>query len=163
MTLFSDDLTNLRDDMIAFIEGHGMKRFPGTVEYEFVPSVLWKSDKNPDSWKDFVELAKASGAPFLTMEATRLQREEIDDLIERLSSSEFGGSEEIDVDEARWLRTYIGKTGFVQLGFAHQGIMMIFEATTEWYMRYQHLVEAFEEMGIPIDMDIDEPGPDGEV
>ena len=41
--------------------------------------------------------------------------------------------------------------------------MMIFEATTEWYMRYQHLVEAFEEMGIPIDMDIDEPGPDGEV
>ena len=153
-----DDLSTMRDDMIAFIEGHGMKRFPGVVEYEFVPSVVWKIDGNPESWKDFVELAKAAGAPFITMEAWRLQREELDDLIERLSSAEFGGPEDVDVDEARWLRTYVGKTGFVQLGFAHQGVMMIFEMGTEWYERWQHLTEIFEEFGIAID----EPGTEGE-
>jgi len=50
------------------------------------------------------------------------------------------------------LRTYIGKTGFVQLGFGHQGVMMIYEASTEWYEHYQHLMELTEDFGgIPID------------
>ncbi len=162
MTKFSDDLTILRDDMIAFIEGHGMRRFPGAVDYEFVPTVLWKSGDNPESWKDFVELAKAAGTSFVTMEFVRLQRDELDDLIDRLSSAEFGGPEDdVDLEDVRWLRTYVGKTGFVQLGFAHQGVMMVFEAATEWYQRYQHFIEMFEEMGVPIDdMDTGEPGPD---
>ncbi len=61
-----DDLTNLKDDMTAFIEGHGMLRFHAYVGEE-VPSVMWDSSDNPESWKDFVELAKHAGATFLTM------------------------------------------------------------------------------------------------
>src|SRR5207245_11626212 len=64
-----DDLTGVKDDMIAFVEGHGMRRFHGYVEFEEVQSVMWESNDNPDAWKDFVELAKAAGAPFLTMHA----------------------------------------------------------------------------------------------
>ena len=60
----TDDLHGLKDDMTAFIEGHGMRRFPAYVGDE-IASVLWKDAENPDAWKDFVELAKASGAPFL--------------------------------------------------------------------------------------------------
>ncbi|HKS77199.1 MAG TPA: hypothetical protein VJQ82_28580 [Terriglobales bacterium] len=152
-----DDLSGLKDDMVAFIEGHGMRRFHGYVDYEEVQSVLWKSDDVPDGWKDFVELAKAAGAPFLTMDSWSLQREELDELIERLAHAEFTNDE--DLEDARWLRTYAGKTGFVQLGFAHQGIMMVYEASTEWYDRYQRLVEFTEDFGgIPID----EPDQDDE-
>ena|SRR5579863_3224068 len=158
MTTLPDDLSHLRDDMVAFIEGHGLRRFPGSVEYELVPSVLWKPGNNPDGWKDFVELAKASGAPFITMDDWRLQREEFEEMLERLASSEFAGDDAMD--DARWLRTYLGKTGFVQLGFAHQGVMMVYEAATEWYERYQHLIEMFDEFGgIPMD----ESGPDSEI
>jgi hypothetical protein len=145
-----DDLTSLKDDMIAFIEGHGMRRFPGLVDYEQVQSVTWKSVDNPDSWKDFVELAKASGVPFLTMDSWRLEREELDAMIERLSTAEFSSDE--DVEDARWLRTYIGKTGFVQLGFAQQGVMMVFEASTLWYDRYQNILEMADDFaGFSID------------
>jgi len=152
-----DDLAGLKDDMIAFIEGHGMRRFPGYVDYEDVPSVLWKSGDNPDGWKDFVELAKAAGAPFLTMDSWRLRREELDEMLQRLSQAEFTNDE--DVEDARWLRTYVGKTGFVQLGFSQQGVMMVYEASTAWYDRYQRLIELSEDFGgIPID----EPGPDEE-
>ena len=28
-----DDLSGLKDDMVAFIEGHGMRRFPGYIDY----------------------------------------------------------------------------------------------------------------------------------
>jgi len=145
-----DDLAALKDDMVAFIEGHGLRRFPGFVDFEEVPSVSWKVEDNPDGWKDFVELAKAAGAPFLVMDSWRLDRPELDLLIERLGGTEF--SREDDLEDARWLRTYVGKTGFVQLGFAYQGVMMVYEATTEWYERYQGILEIAEDFGgIPID------------
>ena len=51
-----DDLTGLKDDMTAFIEGHGLHRFKGYVAEE-VASVSWDARGNPDAWKDFVELA----------------------------------------------------------------------------------------------------------
>ena len=144
------DLATLKDDMVAFVEGHGMRRFPGYIDYEEVQTVIWKSEDNPDSWKDFVELAKAAGAPFLTMDSWVLRREELDQMLERLGSAEFTNDE--DLEEARWLRTYVGKTGFVQLGFAFQGVMMVYEISTDWYDHYQHLTELSEDFGgIPID------------
>jgi hypothetical protein len=145
-----DDLTSLKDDMIAFIEGHGMRRFPGFVDFEEVPCVMWKSEDNPDSWKDFVELAKTTGTPFLVMEAWRLDRDELDLLLERVRDTEFRSEE--DLEDARWLGTYVGKTGFVQLGFAYHGIMMVHETSTAWYDRYQSILEMAEDFGgIPID------------
>ena len=150
MSPLPDDLAGLKDDMVAFIEGHGMRRFPGFVDYEDVQSVTWKSEDNPDGWKDFVELAKAAGAPFLIMDSWRLEREELDAMIQRLSNAEFTSDE--DIEEARWLRTYAGKTGFVQLGFAHQGVMMVYEASTPWYQRYQGILEMADDFsGLPID------------
>jgi hypothetical protein len=128
--------------MTAFIEGHGMRRFPGYVGDE-VASVLWKDDDNPDAWKDFVELAKAAGAPFLTMDQMVLTNEELEFLIDRLKN----GSYSDELDDARWLRTYIGKTGFVQLGFAYQGNIFLYEASTEWYDRYQRVMDTAEAMG----------------
>ena len=156
MSPFPDDLAGLKDDMIAFIEGHGMARFPGFVDYEEVQCVSWKENGNPEGWKDFVELAKTAGAKFLTMESWKLERDELDGMIERLSNAQFSTDEEIE--EARWLRTYVGKTGFVQLGFAHQGVMMVYEASTAWYERYQGILEMADDFtGLSLDPPDDEP------
>ncbi len=149
-----DDLTSVRDDMTAFIEGQGMKRFHGYVG-EDVQTVVWDANGNPDAWKDFVELAKFSGASFLTMSEVTLDREDLDYLIERLRTANFPDDE--DIEEARWLRNYIGKTGFIQLGWPHQGIMFLYEVSTEWYERYQHLLDLVEDFGT---LAIDETDPD---
>jgi hypothetical protein len=152
-----EDLTILKDDMIAFIEGHGMRRFHGYVDYDEVQCVMWETGNNPDGWKDFVELAKSAGAPFLTMHSWKLEREELDELVERLSHSEFSDGD--DVEDARWLRTHVGKVGFLQLGWAYQGSMFLCESSTDWYDRYQRLLEVSEDFGgIPID----EPDQDDE-
>lgn len=145
MTAIPENLASLKDDMIAFIEGHGLRRFHGYVDPEEVPCVKWTTEENPDGWKDFVELAKAAGAPFLTMDSWELKREELDELIGRLEKAEFPDDE--DIEEARWLRTYAGKTGFVQLGFGYQGSMMLYETATEWYDRFQHLIEFSDDFG----------------
>jgi len=152
----TDDLSHLKDDMIAFIEGHGMRRFFGYVG-EDMTSVMWEADGNPDSWKDFVEVAKASGAAFLTMNDVSIDRDDIDFLTERLRNSYYSNDE--DMEEARWLRSYVGKTGFIQIGFPFQGVMFLFETSTEWYDRYQRLLDLAEETS---GMVIDEPDQDDE-
>ena len=139
-----DDLSILKDDMKAFVEGHGMRRFQGYVSDE-ISSVMWDPGDNADSWKDFVELAKSSQAPFVTMNDVVLEREDVDYLVKQMSNSNYLNDE--DVEEAKWLRTYIGKTGFVQLGFPYQGTMFLCEISTEWYDRYQHLLEMADEYG----------------
>ena len=151
-----DTLHPLKDDMVAFIEGHGMRRLPGFVT-EDVPSVMWEDDVNPDSWKDFVEMAKTASAPFLTMSDITLEKEDVESLIDDLNDMNFSEKEGFDVDEAERLVKYVGKTGFVQLGFAYQGIMFIHESATDWYERYQRLLEFSEDFGnIVLDDDSEE-------
>jgi hypothetical protein len=139
-----DNLNSIKDDMTAFIEGHGMKRFFGLVSEE-IPNVVWDSGDNPDGWKDFVELAKGAGSSFLTMNTVELDKEELDFLIERLRNANYPNDE--DIEEAVWLRTYIGKVGFIQIGWPHQGVVFLYELSTEWYERYQRLMEVAEDFG----------------
>jgi hypothetical protein len=151
-----DDLSSLKEDMIAFIEGHGMRRFRGYVSDE-MSSVTWDPGDNPESWKDFVEVAKASGSAFLTMNEFILQREDLDYLIERLRAGQYTNAE--DLEEARCLRAYLGRTGFVQLGWPYQGILFLYEVSNDWYDRYQRLLDLAEECG---GITIDEPDQDDE-
>lgn len=157
MSPYPDDLTGMKDDMTAFIEGQGMRRFFGYVETEEISSILWESGPNPEGWKDFVELAKASGASFLTMHSWALDREELDRLMQRLNEGDYTSEE--DLEDARWLKTYVGKTGFVQLGWAYQGCVFVYEASAEWYDHYQRLRELADDVGGFV---IDEPDQDEE-
>jgi hypothetical protein len=146
------DLTNLKDDMIAFIEGHGLRRFSAYVSEE-VASVPWASDEDqPDAWKDFVELAKASNVNFVTMNHVALDKEDVDLLVNRLQEIEYMNEE--DLEEAGWLRSFVGKVGYVQIGFPCQGVMFVYETATPWYETYQRLETAADDYdGILIDDD----------
>lgn len=149
-----DNLHTLKDDMVAFIAGHGMRRLPGYVTEE-VPTVLYEED-DPDSWKDFVEHAKAAGAPFVTMSEVVLEKSDVAILLEQLREHDLPEDEEIDIDDAEALIKHVGKAGYLQLGFAHQGIMFLFEISTEWYDRFQDLLEAATDLGGMVVDDHDE-------
>jgi len=139
-----EDLTNIHEDMHAFTQGLGLRRFHGYIPDE-MPSVLWDSDDITESWKDFVELARASGAPFITMNTVQLEADDVDFLISELRRSSF--SREEDMETARQLRSYYGRIGFIQLGFPHQGIMFLCELSTEWYEGYKALQEMADDLG----------------
>lgn len=141
----TDNLISLKDDMIAFIAGHGLRRMNGYVSEE-IPSVLFE-EENSDGWKDFVELAKASGAPFVTMSEVVLEKSDIAILIERIRDQVYPDDESPEIDDAERLVRHVGKTGYLQLGFAHQGLMFLFEVATEWYDSFQDLLETVTDLG----------------
>lgn|SRR5512146_2055461 len=144
------DLHNLKDDMVAFIEGHGLRRFNAYINDD-IASVPWSTDEDhPDAWKDFVELAKASGVSFVTMNHAGLDKEDVDLLLDQLQEIEYMSDE--DVEEARWLANFVGKLGFLQLGFPCQGVLFVYEISTDWYEIYQRLESAVDDYdGILID------------
>jgi hypothetical protein len=86
-----------------------------------------------------------------------LDREEHDRLTDRLADGDYSSDE--DLEEGRWLKTHVGKTGFVQLAWAYEGCMFVYEAGTEWYEHYQHLRELADDSGGFL---IDETGQDEE-
>jgi hypothetical protein len=140
-----DNLISLKDDMVAFIAGHGLRRMNGYVT-EDVPSVIFE-EENADSWKDFVELAKAAGAPFVTMSEVVLEKSDIAILLEQLRDQTFPDDDSQEMDDAERLVNHVGKVGYLQLGFAHQGVMFIFEIATDWYDSFQNLMETVTDLG----------------
>jgi hypothetical protein len=156
LSMHSDNLASTKDDMVAFIEGHGIRRVPGHAGDD-VPSILWDDDENPDRWKDFVETAKAAGATFITMSEAVLEKEDVEMLIEEVQDQEFeAGAGSPDLEEAQTLVKHIGKIGHLQLGFPHQGIMFLCETSTEWYERYQQLLDTVDDLGNIVFEDEDE-------
>jgi hypothetical protein len=141
----SDNLISLKDDMVAFIAGHGMRRLNGYVT-EDVPTVIFEDDSS-DAWKDFVEHAKAAGAPFVTMSEVVLEKSDIAILLEQLRDQTFPDEDAEELDDAEYLVNHVGKVGYLQLGFAHQGVMFIFEIATDWYDSFQSLMETVTDLG----------------
>ena len=140
-----DNLISLKDDMVAFIAGHGMRRFPAFIGEE-VPTVIFEED-NTDGWKDFVEHAKAAGAPFVTMSEVILEKADVALLLDQLRDETFPDENSEEIDDAEYLVNHVGKIGYLQLGFAHQGIMFIFEVATDWYDSFQNLMETVTDLG----------------
>ncbi len=141
----ADNLLTLKDDMIAFIAGHGMRRLPGYVAEE-VPSVVFE-EENADGWKDFVEHAKAAGAAFVTMSEVVLEKDDLHVLMEQIREQNFPDDEAPEMEDVEHLLRHVGKIGYLQLGFAHQGVMFLFETATEWYDRFQDLMETVTDLG----------------
>jgi len=153
-----DNLASTKDDMVAFIEGHGIRRIPAHAGDE-LPTIVWEDDGNPDSWKDFVETAKAAGATFMTMSDEVLEKEDVEILIEEVQEQEYTmdeASSASELDEAQSLVNHIGKVGHLQLGFPHQGIMFLYQTSTEWYDRYQQLLDSVGDLSNIVFEDEDE-------
>jgi hypothetical protein len=149
-----DDLTPLKDDMIAFIEGHGMRHFPALIP-EDTPRVWW-NDPDPaganvqesakESWKDFVEMAKTAGAPMVCIGEDILDKPTLELLtteFQELSAAESFGAETEKLDR---LFLQVGKLGHIELAFAHNGILFVHESATRWYRQYREMVDMIDNL-----------------
>lgn len=156
LSMHSDNLASTKDDMVAFIAGHGIRRVPGRAG-DRVPAIQWGDEEDPDRWKDFVETAKAAGATFITMSEEVLEKEDVEMLIEEVQDQDLDmvtGTNELD--EAQSLVQHVGKIGHLQLGFPHQGVMFLCETSTDWYDRYQQLLDTIDDLGDIVFEDGDE-------
>lgn len=156
-----DDLTPLKDDMIAFIEGHGMRHFPALIP-EDTPRVWWDDSLPADasagaeSWKDFVEMAKAVGSPMVLIGEDTLDKATLELLAHELQELSGAQSFEPEIDKLDRLFLQTGKLGHIELAFAHQGILFVHETATGWYRQYREMVDMIDNLQELIDPAFDD-------
>src|SRR5260370_25261861 len=138
------DRISLKDDMVVLTAGQGMRRLSAFIN-EDVAAVIFE-EENADGWKAFVEHAKAAGAPFITMREVVLEKADVAILLDQLRDETFPEASE-EIDDAEYLVNHVGKIGYLQLGFAYQGVMFIFEVATDWYDSFQNLMETVSDLG----------------
>lgn len=143
--MYPDDLATIKDDMQAFIAGHGLRAMKAFVP-EDVPSILFEDD-DPDGWKDFVEHAKAAGAAFVTISDVVLEPEDVATLIGQVRDQNYPDHDADELAEAQELTQHVGQVGYLQLGFSSGGVVYLYEAATDWYDRFQELLEAVSQLG----------------
>jgi hypothetical protein len=76
-----------------------------------------------------------------------LEKTDIAILLEQLREQTFPDEDAQEIDDAERLVNHVGKVGYLQLGFAHQGVMFIFEIATDWYDSFQNLMETVSDLG----------------
>ena len=76
-----------------------------------------------------------------------LEKSDIAILLDQLQNQVFPDDEAAEIEDAEYLVNHVGKVGYLQLGFAHQGVMFLFETATEWYDRFQILLETVTDLG----------------
>lgn len=144
----STNLSTLKDDMIAFIVGHGMRHFPAVIPEE-TARVWWNdpvteddgANEGVESWKDFVEMAKAVGASMVCLGEDILDAAMLEVLVaeyQELPTSESPGSH---LEKLDMIARHVGEVGHIELAFAHQGILFIHESATDWYNQYRAMVD----------------------
>jgi hypothetical protein len=160
-----DNLIALKDDMIAFIEGHGMRHFPAVIP-EDTPRIWWNdpestdvsentSESSKESWKDFVEMAKTTGASMVCIGEDTLDKTTLEMLgveLENFSDTEAFGREMANLTN---LYAQAGKLGHIELAFAHQGILFVHETSTKWYRQYREMVETIDTLQELIEAGLD--------
>jgi hypothetical protein len=159
-----DNLLALKDDMVAFIEGHGMRHFPAVIPEDMAR--IWWNDTSaassgnsneallystPEGWKDFVEMAKSVGAPMVCIGEDTLDKPTLEVLaaeIEEISDADDSESERTgeEMEKIHRLFLEIGKLGHIELAFAHQGVLFVHETNTEWYRTYREMVETIDQL-----------------
>ena len=123
-----------------------------------VPASLWAADTtaamlyaNGPAWLNGASVPKSSAVFTGDLIQTRtdsvanIKATGSNIMMHRMEEGEYTNEE--DLEDARWLRTYVGKTGFVQLGWAYQGCIFLYETGTEWYEHYQRLHEISQDFG----------------
>ncbi len=164
-TMDSENLATLKDDMIAFIEGHGMRHFPALIPDD-TPRVWWNephagdapAESAKESWKDFVEMAKAAGSPLVCIGEDSVDRTTLDLLSNELEEMSSNEPTVLDRDKLNRIFLEIGKVGHIELAFPHQGILFVHETQTEWYRDYRAMVNTVDSLQELIEDALDENG-----
>jgi hypothetical protein len=76
-----------------------------------------------------------------------LEKSDVAILMEQIRDQTFPDDAADELEDAEYLVRHVGKVGYLQLGFAHQGVMFIFEIATDWYDSFQDLMETVSELG----------------
>jgi len=156
------DLETLRKEMQAHLEKSGMPIFFGYHRMlDSLIQVSWDTESHPD-FREFLETARKAGAKLVVFNQEAFQLDQIDEALEELENSDFTREEKRHFESRlKQLQAYEGFTCSLQLSFALEGRLYLYELRTDWYDSMRDILSELELAADPFDEEEEEEGPIG--
>ncbi len=153
----------LKDEIPEFLRSEGLGLFP--VDPALWPAqqaIWWDTRRQPD-YRAFLATAQSVNSRlilFFEEELTEERLEQAEDLLEGVSEDPVEYREY--ARRLGQIRSHLGFTGRVGIGFSHGGSLYWFEVEAPWYEQLQELEEELQLAGTGLGPDFDLDDPDDE-
>lgn len=151
----------LKDDILKYLRSEGLAIFQAEPDTGPTERSIWWDTKGSPDYKEFVAAARAVGAKMILFFDEELEGEEIFEVEEALEAAEL--EPEHYREYARRigeLRSYVGFTSRVCIGFASDGYFYWYDLEAAWYEDFMDLLDELHLAGIghgdPDDFDEDD-------
>ena len=128
------DLESLRTAIQAHLLESGIPVFYGYHRMlDTMAQVSWDTARRPD-YQEFLATARAAGAKLVVFNYDAFSLSRIDEALEELEDCDFPREEKRNYElRLRQLEAYEGFTSSLQLSFALDNRVYLFELHTEWF------------------------------
>ncbi len=146
------DLENLRKEMQAHLAKSGTPIFYGYHRMlDSLIQVSWDTERHPD-FQEFLDTAQKCGAKLVVFNHEAFQLDQIDDALEQLETVDLTREQKRSFEtRLKQLQPYEGFTCLLQLSFALEGRLYLFELRTDWYDALQDILNELEMATEPFD------------
>jgi len=149
------DLSRLRSEMLDYIRQTAMPVFHTWSPLGDEGVLLWNNAAFPD-WRQFIDVAKESGARLLVFAAQQFGESDLEQAFEKLDECELGADERHTyLKQFESLRKYVNQTSWIRLAFEHGGRWLACEFIAPWQDDFDSAVDELESY-LPFELDDDE-------
>lgn len=139
------DLETLRLELQAHLDEIGTPVFHGYARMaDAIGHVYWDTEGHPD-FREFLQVGQRAGAKLFVLHHQALSQAELDEASEYLDDVELTREERRQYENRiRELQAYEGFTCSLELSFAVDGHVYVYEQSTEWYQALSELLGELE-------------------
>jgi hypothetical protein len=144
------DLKRLRSEMVDYIHQAGLSVFYGIRTPKEDEHTYWDVGSYPD-WRQFIDVAKESGAKLVVFSSADLDGDELDQAIEKLEECDLAPEDRRQyLKQFEGLRKRVGQTAWVRAAFEHAGHWLAYQLSTPWHEEFESALDDLE-MYFPYD------------
>lgn len=134
------NLDTLKREVLEYLTAAGFAVFRGiSGGLEGSPPVVWDTENYPD-YQMFLEVAQKAGVKIVVFASRELVSTDIDELLEQLEECDLDREEQRDYQSRlRALRKYEGSTCTIELAFAYETRLYVYEARPDWFNEFAEL------------------------
>jgi hypothetical protein len=128
------DLESLRAEIQTYLEASDIPVFFGyNRTIDTMTQIAWDVESHPD-FREFIATGRKAGAKLIVFTYLAFSLDQIDEALEQLEATDLTREEKRNFEtRLRQLQAYEGFTCSVELSFALDAQVYVFELHTDWY------------------------------
>ncbi len=135
------DLEKLRSEIEMYLQQSGMTVFHGSHRMlDALQQVSWDTEHHPD-FREFLNSAQSAGAKLIVFSQQAFSLDQLDGALDQLEACDFTREEKRQYESRlRQLQGYEGFTSSLELTFALDARIYLFEVHTDWYEAFTDIL-----------------------